>query len=53
MAKKRPTGADYTYRRTTISIAGTKMDVFNMTDIMHCKITTRRSFLLVTCTRGT
>jgi hypothetical protein len=37
----------YQYRATII-IASIKMDVFNITDTMHCTITTRRIFLLVT-----
>jgi len=41
----------YQYR-ATIMIASIKMDVLNITDTMHRTITTRRIFLLVTCTRG-
>ena len=49
---KTPNG-HYCYQRATISIASAKMDSLNITDTMHCTMTTRRIFLLVTCTRGT
>ena len=42
----------YRYRATII-IASIKMNVLDITDTMHCTITTRRIFLLVTCTCGT
>jgi hypothetical protein len=35
----------YCYQRATISIASAKMDRLNITDTMHCAITTRRIFL--------
>ena len=42
----------YRYLRATIVIASIKLDKLSMNDTMHCTITTRRIFLLVTWTRS-